>query len=75
LYNNESRINTLPLTGESAKPAIISYLAYLVRKERVEQIHFLLTQHATKACIIPKNFGDVTKLLADIQSLSFALKS
>jgi len=72
LYNNGSRINTLPLTAE---PDIISYLAHLARKERVEQIHFLLAQHTIKACIIPKNFGDVTKLLADIQSLSLVLKS
>ena len=35
-------MNTLPSTGESAKPAVTSYLACLTRKEGVEKICFLL---------------------------------
>jgi len=65
--NNESRIDTLPLVDEIAEPAIISYLAYLVRKGGVDQIHFILAQCAVESCPISKILGDVTKLLADIQ--------
>ena len=43
--NNKNRIDTLPFTGKSAELTIASYLAYLVREERVEQIHFLLAQY------------------------------
>ena len=46
---------------------IISYLAYLARKDGVEQIHFLLAQHAIESCPIPKNLGDITKLPVNIQ--------
>ena len=31
--NNRSRMDTLPLVGESAELAITSYLVYLVRKK------------------------------------------
>ena len=58
---------TLPPTGESAKLAITSYLACLVREREVEQIYFFLTQYATKSCPIPKSLGNITRLLADIQ--------
>jgi len=62
--NNKSKIDTLPLTGKLAKPAITSYLAYLANKEGVEQIHFLL---ASESCLIFKSLGDITRFLADIQ--------
>jgi len=35
-------MDTLSSIGESAEPAITSYLVYLAREERVEKIHFLL---------------------------------
>ena len=35
-------MDTLPFIGESAKPAITSYLACLTRKGEVEKICFLL---------------------------------
>ena len=35
-------MDTLSLTDESAEPAITSYLACLARKERVEEIYFIL---------------------------------
>ena len=35
-------MDTLSPIGKSAEPAITSYLAYLAREGRVEQIHFLL---------------------------------
>ena len=35
-------MNTPPPIGKLAEPAITSYMACLARKERVEQIHFLL---------------------------------
>ena len=35
-------MDTLFFVGKSAKPTITSYLAYIAREERVEQIHFLL---------------------------------
>ena len=60
-------MNTLPLIGESAELAITSYLKYLAREEGVEQIHFLLAQHATESCPIPKSLRDVIRLPADIQ--------
>jgi len=64
--NNRSRMNTLSLIGKSAKLAITSYLACLVREEGVEQIHFLLAQHATESCPISKSLGYIIRLLADI---------
>jgi len=42
-------------------------LAHLARKEKVEQICFLLAQHVTESCPIPKSLGDITRLPADIQ--------
>jgi len=60
-------MNTPPLIGESAKPAITSYLAYLAREGRVEKICFLLAQHTTESFPIPKSLRNVTRLLADIQ--------
>ena len=65
--NNKGRIDTLSSTGELAEPAITSYLACLAREGRVEQICFLLAQHAAESCPIPKNLEDVTKLPTDIQ--------
>ena len=66
--NNKNRIDTLPFTGKSAELTIASYLAYLVREERVEQIHFLLAQYVAKSCLIPKNLGNIAKFLVDIQN-------
>jgi len=60
-------INTPPSIGKSAKPTITSHLAHLAREGAVEQICFLLAQCTTESCPIPKNLGNVTKLLADIQ--------
>ena len=60
-------MDTLSPIGKSAEPAITSYLAYLAREGRVEQIHFLLVQHATESCLIPKSLGDITRLPANIQ--------
>jgi len=60
-------MDILSSASESAEPAITSYLACLARKERVEQICFLLVQHAAESCSIPKNLEDVTKLPAYIQ--------
>jgi len=60
-------MNTLPLIGESAEPAITNHLAHLAKKGEVKQIHFLLVQYATESCLISKNLGDVTRLPADIQ--------
>ena len=65
--NDGSRIDIPSPIGKSTELAITSYLIYLAREGRVEQIHFLLAQHATESCPIPKNLGDVTRLLADIQ--------
>ena len=65
--NNRYRIDTSPPIGKSAKPAITSYLACLAREGRVEQICFLLAQYAIESCPIPKDLGDVTRLLADTQ--------
>ena len=65
--NNRSRINTLPPIGKSAEPAITSYLVYLVKEERVEQVCFLLAQCIPKSCAISKNLRNVTRLPADIQ--------
>jgi len=56
-------MDTLLSIGKSAEPAIASYLA---REKRIEKIHFLLAQHATKFCLILKNLGDIIRLLADI---------
>jgi len=42
-------------------------LACLAREGEVEQIFFFLAQCAIESCPIPKNLGDVTRLLADIQ--------
>ena len=47
--------------------AITGYLACLIRKGGVKQIHFFLVQYIAKSCLIPKNLRDVAKLLADIQ--------
>jgi len=60
-------MDTLPFIDKSAKPAITSYLACLTREEGVEQICFLLLQHATESCPVPKSLGDVTRLPANIQ--------
>jgi len=60
-------MNTLPSAGKLAKLAITSYLAHLAREERVEKIHFLLVQHIVESCSIPKNLGNIAKLLANIQ--------
>ena len=59
-------MNTLPLIGESAELAITSYLEYLAREEGVEKIYFLLAQHATESCPIPKSLRDVIRLPASI---------
>ena len=74
--NSRSRIDTPPPVGESAELAITSYLVYLAREGRVEQIQFLLAQYAAESCPIPKSLGDVTRLLADIQKkwLEFCLE-
>ena len=66
--NDGSRIDTLSPIDKSAEPAIISYLACLVREGGVKKICFLLAQHATESCPIPKNLGDVTRLPANIQN-------
>jgi len=66
--NNRSRMDTLSSTGESAEPAITSYLACLVREGGVKQIHFLLAQCVTESCLVPKSLGDVTRLPADTQN-------
>jgi len=42
-------------------------LAHLARKERVEQICFLLAQYAAESFPISKSLEDVTRLLADNQ--------
>jgi len=42
-------------------------LAYFAKKEKVKQICFLLAQYIAEFGSIPKNLGDVTKLLIDIQ--------
>jgi len=59
-------MNTLPFVGKSAELAITSYLVYLVRKEEVEQIYFLLVQYIANSCPISKNLGDITRLPANI---------
>ena len=59
-------MDTLPFANKSTKPTITSYLVCLAREGRVEQIHFLLAQHAAESCSIPKNLGNVAKLLVDI---------
>ena len=69
--NDRSRIDTLSPISESAEPAITSYLAYLAKEERVKQICFLLAQHVTEFCPIPKNLRDITRLPADIQKKWF----
>ena len=61
-------MDTLPSIGESAEPAITSYLACLVREGGVKQIHFLLAQCVTESCLVPKSLGDVTRLPADTQN-------
>jgi len=65
--NNRSKINTLSSADELAEPAITNYLACLAREEGVEQICFLLAQHAVESCPIPKNLRDIAKLPVDIQ--------
>ena len=65
--NNGCRIDTPPPIGKSAELAITSYLAYLAREVRVEQICCLLAQCAIESCPIPKDLGDVTRLLANTQ--------
>jgi len=42
-------------------------LAHLARERKVEQIYFLLAQYAAEFCPIPKTFGDIAKLLTNIQ--------
>jgi len=42
-------------------------LEYLAKEGGVEQICFLLVQHATEFCPIPKNLRDITRLPADMQ--------
>ena len=64
--NDGSRIDTLSSIGKSAKLAITSYLACLTREGKVEQIHFLLVQHAIESCPISKSLRDIARLLADI---------
>ena len=66
-------MNTLSSTGKSAKPAITSYIS-CKRRERVEEIFFLLAQYD---CPISKNLRNVVKLPVDIQksSLSPTLKN
>jgi len=64
--NNGSRMDTLSSISESAELAITSYLACLTREGEVEQIHFLLVQHAIESCPISKSLRDITRLLADI---------
>ena len=59
-------MNTPLLVCESAKTAITSYLAYLTKEGRVEQIHFLLVQYIAESCPIPKSLGYITRLLANI---------
>ena len=65
---NRSRIDTLSSTDKSAKIAITSYLVHLTREEVVEQICFLLIQHIAESCTISKSFGDIIRLLANIQN-------
>ena len=48
-----------------------SYLTYLTREGKVEQICFLLAQYAAKSCPILKNLRDIAKLLTDIQKKWF----
>ena len=60
-------MDTPSFIGESAEPAITSYLACFAREGRVEKIHFFLVQCATESCSILKSLGDITRLLADIQ--------
>jgi len=57
-------MDTLPPADELAELAITSYLAYFVKKEKVNLLYFLLVQYAAKSCSISKSFGDVTRLLA-----------
>jgi len=65
---NRSRIYTSSSTDKSAELAITSYLVYLIREEVVEQIFFLLIQHVAESCTISKSFGDIIRLLANIQN-------
>jgi len=58
-------MDTLPPVSELAKSAIISYLAYFTREERVEQIYFLLAWYTADSCLISENLRNVIKLLAD----------
>jgi len=60
-------MNTSPPIGKSAKSAMTSYLTYLARERKVEQIYFLLAQYATESCPISKRLGNITRLPADIQ--------
>ena len=66
INNDRSKMDTLSSIDKLAEPAITSYLAYLAREERVEQICFLLAQCATESCTISKSLKDVTRLLANI---------
>jgi len=43
-----------------------SYLVYFAQEGGVEQICLFLVQHIAESCLISKNLGDVTRLLADI---------
>jgi len=69
-------MDTPPPAGESAEPAITSYLAHLAKEGEVEQIHFFLAQYTAESCSIPKNLGDIARLLANIQKkwLEFCLE-
>ena len=60
-------MDTPPPAGESAEPAITSYLAHLAKEGEVEQIHFFLAQYTAESCSIPKNLGDIARLPANIQ--------
>jgi len=43
MSNHKSKIDVLLPIDEWTKPVITSYLAYLARERKLEQIHFLLT--------------------------------
>ena len=61
-------MDTLFPVGNSrlAELAIISYLVYFVKKEKVKEIYLLLAQYIVEFCLISKNLGDVAKILVDI---------
>ena len=59
-------MDILSFASESAELAITSYLTCLTKEGGVEQIYFLLAQHATESCPIPKSLRDVIRLPASI---------